>query len=321
MSRFSLWWIIWNGSEYDSRMTFEGKKLSPSYKVVNAFKDRGFDRVVFLDSEGKEINYTGNGRKDGASLALWISSRVSGLKYYVPIPFYKYGSGEPRDDPSDGFANSYWKDWIDGVLSIVDSDRLGFYWSYESCLQATPHDEHNVREEFVREMAEYIHNHGQELIWIPATGGRGVSYLNDPNYDGIPTIGGYFDYVFVQPNYYEYDTCIEETNGDKQTLSYTYEKLVEKVRWVYEELPKKIKEHNPNSTTTVSMEMEADRAVLPDQCGHCALGCDTEKCIERACDYYKAILEVNPSAFSTRAYYSDVDFKVIDMVRGKCPDW
>ena len=42
---------------------------------------------------------------------------------------------------------------------------------------------------------------------------------------------------------------------------------------------------------------------------------------QRACDYYKAISEINPSAFSTGAYYFDVDFKVIDTVRGKCPDW
>ncbi len=337
MSKFGLWWIRWNGSEYESRMTFEEEKLSPSYKVVNAFRDRGFDRVVFLDREGKDINYTGNGYKDGASLALWISSRISGMRYYVPIPFYKYGSNEPRDDPSDGFANSYWKDWIDGVLSVIDSDRLGFYWSYESCLQATPHDEHNVREEFIREMAEYIHNHNQELIWIPATGGgssvRGVSYLNDPDYDGILTIGGYFDYVLVQPNYYEYSKVDEKGSPN---LPYTYEKLVEKVRWVYEELPKKIREHNPNSTTTVSIEMEADRTVLgihctsPRDCPE-GMNCDSsihtcyehcrdhhpQKAINYALDYVRALKEIDWKP-SNLAYYFSTDFKVIDILQEQC---
>lgn len=304
---------MWNGSKYESRMTFEGEKLSPSYKVVNAFKDRGFDRVVFLDIEGKDINYTGDGHKDGASLALWISSRISGMGYYVPIPFYKYQSNDPRDNLSKSFANSYWKDWIDGVLSISDSNRLGFYWDYESRFQK--------EEEFIKEMSSYIHNHEQEVIWIPSTGTSDVDSLKN---SAIPVISKYFDYVFVQPNYYEY-------NSD-----YTYEKLVEKVRWVYEELPKKIREHNPNSTTTVSIEMEADRTVLGIHCtspGDCPEGmnCDSsihtcyehcrdhnpQKAINYALDYVRALKEIDWKP-SNLAYYFSTDFKVIDTLQEQC---
>jgi hypothetical protein len=248
MSKFGLWEIRWGGSEYESEMTFEGEKLSPSYKVVNAFKERGFDRVVFLDGEGKEINYTGDGHKDGASLALWISSRVSGLKYYVPIPFYKYGSNEPRDDPSDGFANSYWRDWIDGVLSVIDSDRLGFYWSYESCLQATSHDEHNVREEFIREMAEYIHNHNQEFIWIPTVGNRTMEQIK--TFCAIPALANYFNYVFVQPHYYQ-------TTKLSDGSDYSFQELVRRVKWMYE--------------NGFSIEMEADNSIIGEKsnCAYC----------------------------------------------------
>ncbi len=346
MSKFGLWWINWNESlgGYESRMTLGGRGPTSYYEVVQWFKDRGFDRVVFLGGEGKRINYTGDGYEDGRYLALWIMSHVDSIKYYITIPF-SYGDGELRDNPSKGFANSYWKKWIDGVLSVFDSNRLGFYWSYESCLQATSYDEAHVTEEFIREMSRYVHNHGQELIWIPSTGSknsvRGVSYLNNPDYDGILTIGGYFDYVFVQPNYYEYSRVDE--NGSPN-LPYTYEKLVEKIRWVYEDLPRKIREQNPNSKTTVSIEMEADSAVLHSQSGHCALCkyennhyvCDNEGCLERACQYVGAILEVYyeifnrepipperaiDTLFPNRAYYFGTDFKVVDVVRGRCPEW
>jgi len=338
MSKFGLWWIRWDGNfgSYVSRMTLGGREPTSYYEAVRWFKNRGFDRVVLLDGEGRGINYTGNGYEDGRYLALWVMSHISSIKYYVTIPF-SYGSGELRDNPSEGFANSYWRGWIDGVLSVVDSNRLGFYWSYESCLQATPHDEAHVTEEFIREMSRYIHSYDQELIWIPATGSRtsvrGVSYLNDPDYDGILAIGGYFDYVFVQPNYYEYSRVDEKGNPN---LPYTYEKLVEKIRWIHGELPKKIKEHNPNSTTTVSIEMEADRTVLGIHCTRsrdCPKGmkCDSDihtcyehcrdhhshKAIDYALDYVRALKDIdwNPSDL---AYYFSTDFEVIDTLQEQC---
>ncbi|WP_456422272.1 DUF4855 domain-containing protein [Thermococcus sp.] len=346
MSKFGLWWVKWdeNFGSYVSRMTLGGREPTSYYEAVQWFKDRDFDRVVLLDGEGRGINYTGNGYEDGRYLALWVMSHISSIKYYVTIPF-SYGSGELRDNPSEGFANSYWRSWIDGVLSVVDGNRLGFYWSYESCLQATLHDpalevlgikDKNQKEkyreayiQFIEDMSIYIHNRGQELIWIPATGTRSTEDLK--NGSGIPVIAKYFDYVFIQPNYYQYNS------------QYTYEKLVEKIRWIHGELTETVREQNPN--TTVSVEMEADNAVLPDQCGHCALceyknrqcvKCDNGGCLERACQYVGAILEVYYETFNLdpipperaintlfpdRAYYFGTNLEVIDTVRRKCPGW
>ena len=355
MLRFSLWWVRWNGSDYESRMTVGSRKAT-----VEDFRERGFDRIVVLSGEGRGIKYSGsgygNGYMDGLHFAHWVLSEILGdVKYYITIPFSDK-NGNLRDNPANGFDGSYWRGWIDGVLNVYDSRRIGFYWSYESCLQATINDpalgvfgitNDNQKEQykeayvqFIEDMSNYTHNHGQELIWIPATGDRGVTYLRKDSFDGIPTIGSYFDYVFVQPNYYQNSICIEYINGYKQTLPYSYEKLVEKIRWVYEELPRNI--NNPN--TTISIEMEADSAVLHSQSGHCALCkyennhyvCDNEGCLERACQYVGAILEVYyeifnrepipperaiDTLFPDRAYYFGTDFKVVDVVRGRCPEW
>ena len=315
MSKFSLWWINWDESlgVYESRMKLGGREPASYYEVVQWFKDRGFDRVVFLGGEGRRINYTGDGYEDGRYLALWIMSHIDSIQYYITIPFY-YGDGELRDDPSRGFTNSYWKKWIDGVLSVLDSNRLGFYWSYESCLQTTSHDEAHVTEEFIREMSDYIHNHGQELIWIPTIGDRTMEYVANPDYVAIPTLAGYFDHVFVQPHYYQ-------TTKLSDGSDYTFQELVRCVEWM--------------ANNGLSIEMEADNSIIGEKsnCAYCKStqnreGCDQtptleieEKCINRACDYYRAIMEVNPSAFSTRAYYFDTDFEVIDRVRSQCPDW
>jgi len=295
------------------------------------------------------------GYSDGQLLSLWISSRVGAIRYYVPIPFSydlqnkityegKKYHAPPRDCPINGFDNSYWHGWIDGVLSVVDDYRVGFYWS--CCLQATKYDPNfrdyfgsmcNNMEEyvdnyitFIKDMSNYIHNRGLELIWIPATGTRSAKYLK--NDSGIPVIARYFDYVFIQPNYYQYNS------------QYTYDKLVEKIWWIHGELTETVRGQNPN--TIVSIEMEADNAVFPGQNGHCA-SCkhgkeykcneeDNEKCLERACQYVGAILEVYYETFNRepipperaintlfpdRAYYFGTNLEVIDTVRRRCPEW
>ncbi|WP_297417760.1 hypothetical protein [Thermococcus sp.] len=58
----SVGWVSWG---YESRMTLGGRGPTSYYEVVQWFKDRGFDRVVFLGGEGKRINYTGDGYEDG----------------------------------------------------------------------------------------------------------------------------------------------------------------------------------------------------------------------------------------------------------------
>ncbi len=312
MSRFGLWWVRWNEKlgTYESRMTLGGREPTSYYEVVQWFKDRGFYRVVFLGGGGRGIKYSGDGYEDGRYLALWIMSHVDSIKYYITIPF-SYGDGELRDDPSKGFANSYWKKWIDGVLSVIDGNRLGFYWSYESCLQATKHDPNfvdyfspmcnaNTKEyvddhkAFIRDMSRYIHNHGQELIWIPTIGDRTMDQVK--TFCAIPTLAGYFNQVFVQPHYYQ-------TTKLSDGSEYTFQELVRRVEWM--------------ANNGLSIEMEADNSIIGEKsnCAYCKstqgwwendtfheqVGCDEtptpeteEECINRACDYYKAILEVSP---------------------------
>ena len=322
MLRFGLWWVRWNEKlgTYESRMTLGGREPTSYYEAVQWFKDRGFDRVVLLGGEGRGIKYSGDGYEDGRYLALWIMSHIDSINYYVTIPF-SYGDGELRDDSSRGFTSSYWKRWIDGVLSVVDSNRLGFYWSYESCLQTTSHDEAHVTEEFIREMSDYIHHHDQELIWIPTIGNRTVDQVK--TFCAIPTLAGYFNHVFVQPHYYQ-------TTKLSDGSDYTFQELVRRLKWMRE--------------NGLSIEMEADNSIIGEKsnCTYCKstqgwwendtfheqVGCDEtptpeteEECINRACDYYKAILEVSPGAFTTRAYYFGTDLRVVDKVRSKCPDW
>ncbi|MDK2869782.1 MAG: hypothetical protein PWP39_1017 [Pyrococcus sp.] len=322
VSRIALWWIRWNDTlgGYESRMTLDGRSPGTYYDEVQLFKERGFDRVVFLGGEGRGINYTGNGFEDARYLALWIRTHITSIDYYITIPF-SYGSGGLRDNPANGFKNSYWREWIDGVLGVDDDNRLGFYWSYESCLQTTSYDEAHVTEEFIQEMSDYIHSHGLELIWIPTIGNRTMEQVK--TFCAIPTLAKYFDNVFVQPHYYQ-------TTKLSDGSDYTFQELVRRVEWMKDE--------------GLSIEMEADNSIIGEKsnCAYCKsvqgwwqndsfhekVGCDVEptpeteeKCIDRACDYYKAIMKVSTSAFSTRAYYFGTDFKVVDKVKSKCPGW
>jgi hypothetical protein len=314
MPRLGLWWVKWNGSDYESRMTVGSRKAT-----VGDFRERGFDRIVVLSGEGRGIKYSGpfynSGYNDGREFARWVLNRIYGTPVYITIPFSR-PEGFPRDQVQIPFeysgVNSYYKGWIDGVLSVDNSDLRGFYWSYESCLQTTSYDEAHVTKEFIQYMSDYIHDHGQELIWIPTIGNRTMDQVR--TFCAIPTLAGYFDHVFVQPHYYQ-------TTKLSDGSDYTFQELVRRVEWM--------------ANNGFSIEMEADNSIIGEKsnCAYCKStqnreGCDEtptpeteEKCINRACDYYKAILEVSPSAFSTRAYYFGTDLRVVDKVRSKCPNW
>ncbi|WP_297495334.1 DUF4855 domain-containing protein [Thermococcus sp.] len=384
MAKFALWWVRWNGSDYESRMTYKGQPPVSFHEALQWFKDRGFDAAVFLGdihySGRKLTEYTINslkeytktytcverkyqtGYSDGQHFSQWVSSKVnSALRYYIVIPEsyilkrtiigvvngerVKYNS-IPRDCPANGFYNSYWHGWIDGVLSVPDSSRLGFYWGYESCLQATVHDpnlkyifnpfcDYNNTEyiekytSFLKDMSNYIHNHGLEFIWIPTIGNRTMEYVTNPDYVAVPTLAGCFDHVFVQPHYYQ-TTKLSDGSG------YTLYELVRRLKWMWK--------------NGLSIEMEADNTIIGEMsnCAYCKStqnrkGCDLtptseieEKCINRACNYVDAILEayselfhrppLSPETvinelFPQRAYYFGTDFEVIDQVRSQCPDW
>ncbi|CAB50546.1 hypothetical protein [Pyrococcus abyssi] len=82
MSKFGLWWIGWNGSDYESRMTVVSRKAT-----VEDFKKRGFDKIVILSGEGRGIKYSGsgyeNGYMGGLHFAQWVLSEILGnVEYY-----------------------------------------------------------------------------------------------------------------------------------------------------------------------------------------------------------------------------------------------
>ncbi|KUH32837.1 hypothetical protein APY94_08620 [Thermococcus celericrescens] len=328
MAKFALWWIRWNENlrTYESRMTVGGRNAT-----AQDFKGRGFDRIIVLDGEGRNSHCSGfmysNGYNDGRELAKWILTRDIGMPLYITIPFYR-PDGKQRDQTQASFSSvpdSYYRGWIDGILSVDIDNMKGFYWSYESCLQTGPHGE-NVSMEFIQSLHDYVHGHGQELIWIPTLGNRTMGEIQNrviKNLVTIPTLAKYFDHVFVQPHYYQ-TTKLNDGND------YTFEELVSRVKWM--------KDHG------LSIEMEVDNSIIGEQdnCAYCKstqgtwednhfkekVRCDKtptleteQKCIDRACDYYRAIIKVSASAFSTRAYYFGTNLKVIDKVRTKCPGW
>lgn len=321
MAKFALWWIRWNSFDYESRMTIGHRKAT-----VEDFRERGFDRIVVLDGEGRNSHCSGfmysNGYKDGKELAEWILSLGIDMSLYITIPFYR-PDGKQRDQTQASFSSvpdSYYRGWIDGVLSMDNSNLRGFYWSYESCLQTGSYGE-NVSQEFIQGVYDYIHGHGQELIWIPATGNRGVTYLDDPSFCAIQTLAGYFDYIFVQPNYYQ-NLILNEKYG---TVPYTYQKLIEKVEWI---------DHMPDN---VSIEMEVDRSILYDYISQTHMEenfreslierCGprfTRECLiqytydakEIAFHYLKAQKDVLGKKYKDLAYYFSIDLRIIDEMEG-----
>ncbi|WP_246112315.1 hypothetical protein [Thermococcus aciditolerans] len=85
MAKFALWWVRWNGSDYESRMTVGGRKATPE-----DFKERDFDRIVVLDGEGGSSHYTGpyydSGRNDGKEFARWAAKHIREIPVYITLP-------------------------------------------------------------------------------------------------------------------------------------------------------------------------------------------------------------------------------------------
>ncbi|WP_456394230.1 DUF4855 domain-containing protein [Thermococcus sp.] len=312
MVRLGLWYYSWdeNTGRYYSR-----PRTGTESAGVNDFQNRGFDRVVILDNEGTQTKYSGpgyeNGRNDGTEFAMWCTSVVSNIPYYVTVPFFKYtDKNNGRDTNIQNFYGTYWHGWVDGVLSVVDTNRVGFYWSLETFVQ-----EDHVELNFVKELANYIHNKGLEVIWIPSLLGYPASKLRDMEqgkpHNAIPELGEYFDHIFAQPKYYQKDKLVNSE-------PYTYSELVEIVEYILER--------------GISIEMEADERVL-GQGGNCPFS--STECISRTCDYSKAIVDaylaivnavpyrdISPEEIlPNRAYYFGVNLEVIDRVREECPRW
>lgn len=320
MATFALWWFKWNGSNYESRMGVGSREAT-----VLDFKDRGFDYLIALDGEGGASNYSDspsydNGYTDGQELAMWLTFKLNGIPYYATIPFYEsHSTSNPRGDPRGEFNNSYWHGWIDGVLSVVDSNRRGFYWSLESVLQTTTgYGAGKVSVGFIKGLSQYVRGHGLKLLWIPALGGRTVDYLkrksslgDNPSYN----IRQYFDYIFCQPNYYQ-NSRMAPTN-----TPYDYSSLKDIVDWIYE--------------GQMYIEMEVDRTVLGINCSgsedcpegmRCNAGVCWENCrssdpdvaIGYAGDYLQAQKDVLGDKFYHMAYYFSTDLGVIEKTENYC---
>ncbi|ASJ17421.1 hypothetical protein A3L04_10235 [Thermococcus chitonophagus] len=188
---------------------------------------------------------------------------------------------------------------------------MGFYWSLESVIQTTyGYDKgKKVSAELIKEMSEYIKDHGLEFIWIPALRGRSVDYLDNNSSLGEneDSIKEYFDYIFPQPNYYQ--------------VPYSHDQFKTIPKWLYE--------------NDLYIEMEADRTVLGIDCNsdqdcpenmRCNIGVCWENCrvsdptlaTKYAGDYVSVQKDVIGRKFQHRAYYFSVALEVIDKLQNYC---
>ncbi|WP_297500873.1 DUF4855 domain-containing protein [Thermococcus sp.] len=305
MSKFGLWWVQWNKNlgTYESRMTV-GSKIA----IIGDIISRGFDKVIFLGGEGGALNYSGSdyksGYQDGREFSRWIFS-LGGVKYYVAIPF-KSPNGQVRGNINKPFRETYWKGWIDGVLSVEDPNREGVYWALENAWMF--HEKQiemggGLPIELFEDISEYIHDLGYKLVWIPKLG---TLYWESTN---IKKAKPLVDYIFVQPHYYQSSTIPYIGDGVTREKPYTFDVLKS------EYLPITIEKLG------VSWEMEADESVL-GHCGNCR-ECPgsgiriSSECTVYASDYMRAQIE-SRRVFKHLAYYFGTNFEVLDKLNQYC---
>ncbi|NJE00494.1 DUF4855 domain-containing protein [Thermococcus sp. JdF3] len=316
MSKFGLWWVKWNGSGYKSRMSGTARE----------FRNLGFDSAVVLFSY-KHIRYTGNGREDAHYLSRYLQDEMD-ISYYAPIPFFN-PSKRPVGDTAGRFEGSYWAGWIEDFMTSSDTNLKGFYWTLEN---AWMFKEDQIQKQagisfsIIRDMAESIHNNGFEFIWIPSACTLNLAGTNIFPMGKYPGAFEFFDYVFVQPNYYQKSII----SDGKHTYRYNYEKLVEWIRTL-ESLK------NRHDAFNVFMEMEADRSLLYnyiskthieenfresliERCGprftHECLIQYTNDAKETAFQYITAQKDALGWKYGNLAYYFSVDFDVIREMEG-----
>ncbi|WP_297513771.1 DUF4855 domain-containing protein [Thermococcus sp.] len=303
VAKFALWWVRWNGSDYESRMTVGGRKAT-----IGEIIGRGFDKVIFLGGEGGALHHSGHryesGYRDGREFARWIFS-LGSVKYYVAIPF-KSPDSQVRGDLEKPFGETYWKGWIDGVLSVEDPNREGFYWALEN---AWMFHEKQIKMggglpiELFEEISEYIHDFNYKLVWIPKLG---TLYWESSDIQKAKPL---VDYIFVQPHYYQSSTIPYIEGGVTKKKPYTFDVLKN------EYLPITIEKLG------VYWEMEADESVL-GHCGNCRK-CPgsgeriSSECTVYASDYMRAQIE-SGRVFKHLAYYFGTNFEVLDKLNTYC---
>ena len=274
--------------------------------AASELKERRFTYAVALNSPRYErIPQSGSsyqdGYHDGEYFGKWLDPYLAGMDYLVTIPVFS------RSSDTEIRGINYWKGWIDGIFENTTGYQVGFYWDYESPWQIIDgiHDDRVIPETELKEISEYIRTEkNQVFIWSPYTNGT-------INLDGtdIKRIWRYFNYVFVQPNYYQ--TCTRKgTTGN----TYSFSELVDVLNWIW------------NATPNTYITLEADRSVLGQQ-EHCrclssTCGCSMDKCIDYARDYVSAQMNsVVQNIWPQRMYYFSVDLAVVDRIREKYSLW
>ncbi len=298
MSTFGLWYFRWNGNtnKHESRLR---KSINDAEGTANKydFKDQGFDYAIALGNSGFDIRFTRDGYLDGKKFARDVQAVFEDIPYYITIPYYTYNPSrsrpyQPRDTPNG--SNEYWSRWIDGVLDVAESSLKGFYWSQESAWML--HD-NLITITALEALSDKIHSHGLKFIWIPH------ARTKERDRTDIPEIYSrhIFNYIFVQPNYYQYST-IASAQGE---LPYTYDELRDYVDWILE--------------GQLYMAMEADEGVITGcgKCRQCSLN-SPDACKELACDYIRAQKDVMGKKFYHRVYYFGVTLDVINKLNSYC---
>ncbi len=273
--------------------------------VQKKLQDIGINRLVIVDTtkkdvthrgEGRDMIYTGDPENDAYVLSEFLSDSIT-MPYYVEIPFYKYrtycsSSGCSLEDMR---GLEYWKSWVEMFMMSSDPNLKGFYWNLEPPMMF-PSTNGLSWEETISELATMIHVGGFEFIWIPyvhTTSWKEIKDLRVFN----PTsheahykhhAAYYFDWVFLQPGYYQgYIAPVEIS-----TLQ-TWKEYVDEA---------KSGRYNYKGIDNIYYEFECDGAVLMKPLYW-----------QRACDYVRVFGKP-----SQRAYYYDVNVESLEYLKGVC---
>jgi len=290
MATFEFWYFKWNGQFHESLLSYDDQNATES-----DFRNRDFDYAVIVGLAEKDIQYTGDGRLDGETFAEDVFRILSSIPVYITIPYYQYKSSEPREDPIGG--NKYWLKWVDGVLRFAGSNLKGFYWSLESAWMFVNYykdvlcnqgEMPYINPQTIELLTDKIHSHGLKFIWIPTAHTLSLEYTDiwPRNHDvcgynnySLPDGSEFFDYVFVQSNYYQRNEfSLKDWANKLESLN------------------------NEHNAYNVFMELECDNAVITNSIYR-----------ERACEYVKYAKK-----YPHRTYYFGTDLKAIDFMNEYC---
>ncbi|WP_456393946.1 hypothetical protein [Thermococcus sp.] len=236
--------------------------------------------------------YTGNPEEDAYSLSEFLSDNMI-MPYYVEISFYKHRTYCSSSDCSleDMRGLEYWKSWVEMFMISSDPNLRGFCWNFESPMMF-PSTNGLSWEEAISELAAMIHSAGFEFIWIPyvhTTSWEKIKDLRIFNPGSYEHHGAYyFDWVFLQPGYYQGYITPAEISTLQSWKEYVDEAKSDR--------------YNYRGIDNIYYEFECDGAVLTSSVYR-----------QRACDYLRVLGKP-----SQRAYYYDVDVKALEYLDGVC---